>query len=96
MLVIVFVTDEDGELDPGHAFEELMEARGWNESGVVVVTLANLPDGDCNLGGHASIADDLAELTEMFTFGFLGPVCAEDYTEVFARAVDVVADACAG
>jgi hypothetical protein len=96
MLVIVFVTDEDGELDPELAFEALMEARGWYERGVVVVTLANLPDGDCRLSNHAEIADDLVELTEMFTFGFLAPVCADDYSEVFAQAVGVVADACGG
>ena len=95
MLVVVFVTDEDGELDPSVAYEALMEARSWKESGVVMVTLANLPGGDCMLGNHAEVADDLVELTEMFTFGFLAPVCAEDYREVFAQAVDVVADACA-
>jgi hypothetical protein len=94
MLVIVFVTDEDGEYDAQVTYDALMEARSWNANGVVVVTLANLPGGDCQLGSHAAIATELTELTEMFQYGFLGPVCAKDYTEVFREAVDVVADAC--
>lgn len=94
MMVIVFVTDEDGEMDPALAFEALVAARSSN--GLVVVTLANLPGGDCKLGDHAEIADRLTELTEMFDFGFLGSVCAPDYRDVFTSAVDVVADACAG
>ena len=93
MMVIVFVTDEDGEMDPAPAHEALVEARSSN--GIVVVTLANLPDGDCKLGNHAAIADKLTAFTEMFTFGFLAPVCAADYRDVFTSAVDVVADACA-
>ncbi len=93
MMVIVFVTDEDGELDPMLAHEALVAAR--SSSGIVVVTLANLPGGDCKLGDHAQIADRLTELTELFTFGFLGSVCAPDYRDVFTQAVDVVADACA-
>jgi hypothetical protein len=95
MLVVVFVTDEDGELDPNIAYEAMMEARGWNEGGIVVATLANLPEGECSLSNHAEVAADLVALTELFPFGFLGSVCADDYREVFAQAVSVVADACA-
>ncbi|HET6582409.1 MAG TPA: hypothetical protein VFG69_03155 [Nannocystaceae bacterium] len=96
MLVIVFVTDEDGEHEAELAYDRLMEARSGNENSVVVVTLANLPGGDCPLGNHAAIANELAALTEMFEFGFAGPVCAKDYTDVFRQAVDVVAAACSG
>lgn len=96
MLVIVFVTDEDGESDADLAYERIMDARAGNDSSIVVVTLANLPGGDCPLGNHASVAYNLNGMTEMFPFGFTGPVCAKDYTDVFRQAVDVVANACSG
>jgi hypothetical protein len=92
LLVIVIVTDEEAEVDPEFAASGIIAAKGLDDT--VVVVLANTPDSDCAIGGGARVGEGLADFASIFPHGFVGPICASDYTEVFTQAVDVVQAAC--
>jgi hypothetical protein len=92
LLVLVIITDEEAEVDPQFAASGIIGVKGLDDT--VVVLLANTPDSDCEIGGGAQVGEGLASFAGIFPHGFVGPICAADYTQVFAQAVDVVEDAC--
>jgi hypothetical protein len=94
LLVVVMVSDEDDPGPVGFRYDRLVEAKGGHADNVVVVGLLNEPDTECSLSGHAVEAFLLTEFVEMFTYGFVAPVCG-DYTSTFQQAIAVVEEACA-
>lgn len=92
LLVLVVVTDEDTDLDPLVALEQLTAAK--DDEDLVLVVLANGPNSGCSGDSYGRVADQLARVTSLFTHGFIGPICAPSYDDVFADAVEVVEDAC--
>jgi hypothetical protein len=95
LLVIVLVTDEDIELDPLFSIIALAEAKGGDDRNIVFVALANGPDSGCDVDQDSSTAWVLADLVDLFTYGFIAPICAPDYGDVFREAIDVATAACA-
>ncbi|MEX1367345.1 MAG: hypothetical protein AB1Z98_29730 [Nannocystaceae bacterium] len=96
LLVLVIVTDEDAELDPVYASSQLLASKDGGLDDIVVVALANPSDGECGLGGSTIPSFGLETFVSLFRHGFIGPICAPDYDEVLAEAVEVVEDACPG
>lgn len=104
LLVIVLITDEedegDSEGDPMRWHELVLEAKGYDEDAVVVLSLlghdkpnACIPTQWTGMMG-AEISPRLIEFTERFVHGTVADVCAPDYTDAFASAVDGIAQAC--
>lgn len=94
LLVVVIVTDED---DPGpveRQYEQLVEAKGGYADNIVVVGLINEPGTECTLTGYSTEAFLITSFIDMFTHGFIAPVCG-DYAQTFMQAVSVVEAACA-
>lgn len=90
----------DGE--PAGWFQSIVAAKGGNEKNVVMLALVG-PDGadacpplDKCAGGiqGAEVATRILEFTNMFTFGFVGQVCAPSYDTFFQDAVSVIQSAC--
>jgi len=88
--------------EPGTWFDDMVEIKGREES-VVVLALVG-PDGEaapmcpeldkCNGGiAGAEVADRILEFSSMFTFGFVGQVCA-DYGPIFQESISVIKTAC--
>jgi hypothetical protein len=89
----------DGE--PTDWFDSVVAAKGGIETNVVVLSLVGLdPLGDCEttpFDPHSESSEPgirLMEFTDMFTYGFIGDVCAEDYAPFFAEAIAVIDEAC--
>lgn len=89
--------------DPDSWFQDLVEVKGGEEDKIVVVSLVG-PDAaagtmcpaldKCNGGVvGAEVAPRILELTRMFTYGFIGPVC-EDYGPIFQESIAVIKTAC--
>lgn len=95
LLVIVLVTDEDIELDPLFSVIALAEAKGGDDRNIVFVALANGPDSGCDIDQDTRTAHGLADLVNLFSYGFLAPICAPDYADIFSDAIDVATAACA-
>lgn len=93
LLVVVLITDEDAEVDPVFAATELVTQKGSGD--VVVVALGNPSDGSCGIGAGGP-AFGLESFVALFRHGFMGPICADDYGDVFAEAVATIQDACPG
>ncbi|PRP93218.1 hypothetical protein ENSA5_43950 [Enhygromyxa salina] len=105
LLVLVVITDEDD----GAAFNEgsaggpvdwyaKIVARKGVESNVVVLALAGLPppnqcDNNLPFEG-AQITYRIEQFIEKFTYGDIGDVCADDYSEFFANSLSIIHDAC--
>jgi hypothetical protein len=97
LLIAVILTDEPDQStgSPGRWAQDLLATKGDNPDGVVVVSLLR-NDEDCGDGmSNDCYPWALQSFTEEFDYGFLGPITG-DYGELFDRAVDVVATACAG
>ena len=92
LLVVVMVTDEDGQ--PSPAYDTLLEAKGGNDEAIVVLTIAHTDDDTCRLGGHATQANVLMSFTRRFPHGIVESICAPSFDSVFERATDVVKAAC--
>ncbi len=95
LLVVVYVTDEDGFQGTG-AYEALVEAKAGHDDNVVVVSIVHSDYETCSLGGHARIADNLIALTENFEHGVVSSICASDFSAPFAQATSVIERACGG
>jgi hypothetical protein len=89
--------------DPIDWFEDITALRGDIESNVVVLSLVGPigPDpAECPVRESptaidgADVATRLIEFTSMFTNGFVGRVCEDDYDDFFNEAIDSVAMAC--
>ncbi|MBL4684947.1 MAG: hypothetical protein JKY37_10185 [Nannocystaceae bacterium] len=104
LLVIVLITDEedegDSEGDPLRWHELVLEAKGYDEDAVVVLSLIGHDKPNACIATQwtgmmgAEISPRLIEFTERFVHGTVGDVCAPDYTDAFASAVDGIAQAC--
>lgn len=92
LLVVVVMTDEDGQ--PSPAYDTLLEAKGGNDEAVVVLTIAHTEDDTCRRGGHATQANVLMSFTRRFPHGIVESICAPSFDSVFERATDVVQAAC--
>ena len=88
---------------PNEWFDAVVEARGGIESNIAVLSLVNWeespgagPCPPCGSIGCDPVYDTrhVQTFTEMFTHGFMGGLCVEDYGDYFAEAVDVVESAC--
>jgi hypothetical protein len=101
LLVLVIVTDEDDEHgsagNPDDWFADVVARKGV-ESNVVTLTLAGIwPPNACNPNvpfGDALLADRIQDFTQMFTYGRIGDVCADDYAPFFDDALAIIHDAC--
>lgn len=94
--------------DPASWHASLVAAKGGDEDAVVVlsllgdcdiagscpgIALANPLDPTSDVSG-AEPAPRLRAFTEMFGFGSVGPVCADDYAPFFEEAVGMIDSAC--
>ncbi len=110
LLVVVILTDEadgqhpvpdpelkEGATSPGGPqewFDAIVEARGGGESRVVIVSLINYENGPCPPETEYFDGVNIGEFTKLFTHGFWGGICVDDYGPIFEEAVDVVQAAC--
>ncbi len=86
--------------DPADWFDALVAVKG-EETAIVLLSLVGPTGPDaclvldkCNGGiDGAEPAPRLLELTDMFTYGFVGPVC-QPYGPFFLEAIDVIQSAC--
>ncbi len=87
--------------EPSLWFDTVISSKGGDESKIVVLSLVGPSDQDecpkldkCTGGIQgAEVATRIIEFTEMFTYGFVGPVC-EPYGPFFAEAIGVIKSAC--
>lgn len=107
LLVLVLITDEDdpgGALpgqgspgDPSTWFAEVVARKGV-ETNVVVLALAGvLPPNACTNEvpfEGAQLAYRIEAFVDKFSYGRMGDVCADDYTDFFADALELISDAC--
>lgn len=100
LLVLVLITDEDDDTEPGNGnpgsagdpqdwFDVVMAAKGNDPSRATVLALAGTPD--CSYEHTVRIE----QWVGMFgANGFMGPVCVDDYGNFFKDSVTVVDQAC--
>jgi hypothetical protein len=78
----------------------LITAKQGNEENIVVLSLVATDDNVCvpdpNFGQNWMIGERLMAFTELFTYGFVGDLCAPSYDEYFAEALSVIDTACEG
>jgi hypothetical protein len=107
LLVFVLVTDEDdGPINPGYPggspgdpsswFATVVGIKGNIEENVVVLSLLwGMANNVCDESqGSQREGVRIRDFTSMFTYGFIGDICAPDYSPFFAEAVSVIDDAC--
>lgn len=88
--------------DPPQWFDAVVAAKDGIESNIVVLSLVGpkppnaCPALDKCTGGidGAEQATRIIEFTEMFTYGFIGQVCAPSYEPFFQEAVSIIESAC--
>lgn len=116
LLVVVIITDEEDDHevdgcmqdpqqgspgDPGVWFDDVIAAKGGDESKVVVLSLVGPSEqpqcpalDKCNGGiDGAEVATRVLQFTDMFTYGFVGPIC-EPFAPFFIEAISVIKSAC--
>jgi hypothetical protein len=87
--------------DPLQWYAELIAAKDGDEASIVVLSIVGPaaqpfcpPLNKCVLGSTGSeIGARIIELTEMFTYGFVGSVC-EPYGPQFQQAISIIDSAC--
>lgn len=87
--------------EPPQWFDELVAIKAGNEKSIVVLSLVGPREGEtcpelqkCNGGiDGAEVADRVIDFTEMFTYGFVGPVC-QPYGPFFQEAISNIKSAC--
>jgi hypothetical protein len=87
--------------DPPQWYQQLVAVKAGVESSIVVVSIVGPnqmpfcpPLNKCNLGSTGSeIGQRIIELTEMFTYGYVGSVC-EPYGPQFQDAISIIDSAC--
>lgn len=95
LLVLVLITDEedsDSSGTPQQWFNAFTALKGGVETNVVVLSLIGPKNPACKEA--AEIGEKLTEFTEMFTYGSVGQVCAENYQQFFHDAIAGIAEAC--
>ncbi len=104
LLVVVLITDEEDDIEseggPASWYTSVVEAKGGDEERVVVLSLVGHPKpNDCiptqwtGMQG-AEIAERIIGFTGMFTHGFVGDICSDDYRPFFDDAVEWIDTAC--
>ena len=102
ILVVTFITDEeDFEKSPGDPpqwHDGLVAAKGGNEDAIVVLGLFgdhDQPGAGCTNADEAEPSPRLRAFVESFGGrGFVGSVCAADYSPFFADAVEIIDVTC--
>lgn len=110
LLVVVVITDEEDDNkggsfksqgDPPDWFQGVIKQKQGVETNVVVLGLVGHEEpNECEGVGwvgsseYADPAPRLQEFAQMFTYGFLGDVCAESYQPFFHEAISVIDSAC--
>jgi hypothetical protein len=99
LLVLVIITDEDDKPtmvgpgspgDPDDWFAEIVARKGV-ESNVVTLALTSIASlGACN----PLPAERVRQFTQMFTYGQVGDVCADDFAPFFDASLEIIHDAC--
>jgi hypothetical protein len=87
--------------EPPGWFAAVTAAKGGDESKIVVLSLVGpqdepkCPELDKCTGGidGAEVGGRIIEFTEMFTYGFVGPIC-QPYGPFFVEAIGVIKSAC--
>ena len=96
-----FLPNSGSEGDPADWYQALVAVKAGVESSIVVLSIVG-PDqmpfcpplDKCNLGSTGSeIAHRIIELTEMFSYGYVGSVC-EPYGPQFQEAISIIDSAC--
>jgi hypothetical protein len=88
--------------EPMNWYDAVVGVKSGLETNVVVLSLVGptgnnaCPALDKCVGGidGAEVATRIVQFTEMFTYGFIGQVCAPDYGPFFQSAVGVIKSAC--
>ncbi len=101
--------DENSSGDPGAWRDAVIAAKNGDSEAMVVLALIGDCDagGACPGIAFDPFDDDapvtgaepaprIREFATSFTYGSVGPVCADDYTGFFSDAVSVIASACDG
>jgi hypothetical protein len=88
--------------DPVHWYDFVVDVKGDPKHAAVLSLVGpagadacsplDKENGDAIDG--AEVAHRILEFTEMFPFGFVGPVCAPNYNSFFEEAVEIVKEAC--
>lgn len=89
--------DYPGTTSPGGPavwFDAIVDARGGDESRIVVVSLLHYAPGPCPPPTEFHDGVNIGEFTVKFTHGFFGGICEPDYGPIFDQAVEVVRTAC--
>lgn len=106
LLIVTLISDEDDVLaslgDPPQWFDDVVATKHGNANSVVMIGLlsdSDVPGGTCGPfeptdNSGASPAPRLREFVESFPFGFLGSVCAADFTPIFNDAISAIDTAC--
>lgn len=87
--------------DPDVWFENVVATQEGVEENIVVLSLVTPPQPNAcpdNVNNWPTLflGTRLIQFTEMFTYGFVGDVCAPDYSPFFDEAISVVEAACLG
>lgn len=103
ILVVTLITDEEDDRswgEPSDWRRALLAVKGGDEDAIVMLGLlgdlnvpGGLPGGPCD-GLSGAEAPRLQSFVDGFALGSLGSVCADDYSEFFAAAVDKIDTAC--
>ena len=90
--------------EPQQWYDQLVSIKGGVEQNIVVLSLvgpreagqACPPLAKCDGGiDGAEVANRIIDFTEMFTYGFVGPVC-QPYGPFFSEAISQIKSACDG
>ena len=91
-----FQTGFGSDGDPGQWYQAVVDRKGGNPDNAVVLALVGpRPPDDCppllksvNAVDGAEVAERILQFTDMFPFGFVGPVCSDNYKSFFDQACD--------
>jgi hypothetical protein len=99
-IVPIFNIQMGSDGNPPDWFADVVARKAGIEENVVVLSLVGhpkpnaCPDFQWDGFDGAEIATRIIEFTHMFTHGFVGDVCAADYTPFFDEALAVIDTAC--
>jgi hypothetical protein len=99
LLVLIIISDEDDKPtvagpgspgDPDDWFAQVVARKGV-ESNVVTLSLTSIPSP---IACNSLSADRIRQFTQMFTYGQVGDVCADDFAPFFDASLEIIHDAC--
>ncbi|MFO7565858.1 MAG: hypothetical protein R6X02_24665 [Enhygromyxa sp.] len=104
LLVVVIITDEDdkedcvlffgceggSDGDPPDWAQTFTQYKGGIEENIVVLSLVGGPNNSCG----ANNCSRLIQMTNLFTNGSVGDICAPSYEDFFNEAISVIDSAC--